>query len=434
MSMRRKRFDISLLFLLLLVFAEQVKSQNTISSPYSKYGIGETDMFTNSVNSAMGGISYALQRNNFVNYKNPASYSGVDTLSFVFDIGFCSNNVFLKSNNAESSGNTGGISHILFAFPLHQTLKIAGGLLPLSTIDFTASETNVSNTETGNYNAIYEGDGGLNKAMLGIAYQPSEKLGWLHDFSLGLNVQYIFGNYYKSATVEFPDDAQKLNSRIESNYRISAFNADLGLQYFKTLKNDNRIGFGLTYVLPAYLPTKNEYRQYTFTESAGAETVRDSVLFTDTDGNIKLPQSFGAGFSYEKLNKLFVGLDFTYTEWSGFSLQDVTYFDVLKDSYKFNVGAEYTPDMYGNYFEKINYRIGANYENGSLYLRDRRISRIGVSLGFGLPIRKQGTRINISLEYGRQGTLENDLIQKDYFGIGVSFSAKDLWFFKKKYQ
>jgi hypothetical protein len=161
------------LILLFIVFAFELGAQNTISSPYSKYGIGDNVGFTNTINASMGGIHNALRRNNFVNHKNPASYTAIDTQSFVFDIGYYSNDIVLQSGELKSKGNTGGISHILFAFPLSKTIKMAGGILPVSVIDFSASESFPADTIVGSHKLTYDGEGGVNKAMLGIAYQPS---------------------------------------------------------------------------------------------------------------------------------------------------------------------------------------------------------------------------------------------------------------------
>ena len=425
-----------ILFLLLTVcMCFEVPAQNTLSSPYTKYGIGETDIFTNAVNASMGGVGYAMQRNNMVNYRNPASYTATDTLSFVFDIGFYTGNTALKSNTAKTTGNIGGISHILFAFTIHKTLKMAGGLLPVSMIDFTASETHIKDTATiGQYKTSYMGDGGINKVFLGLAYRLPEQTGMFNNLSVGVNLSYLFGNYYRSKTLSFPDSSAYLSTRIENNYRISAFTADFGLQYFQPLKNGDILGLGLSYILPAKLPTDNEYRHYTFSKSGTKERVRDSVQYRDEKGDIHLPQSIGFGVSYEKPQKFFAAVDATFAQWSEFSNQGVHYKETLKDEYRLNAGLEYRPNIYGNYLQKISYRFGVNYSSGILELQDHKLSQYGVSLGFGLPIKKHGTQINISLEYGKQGTKESNLIEKDYFRIGVSFSAKDRWFFKRKYQ
>lgn len=413
-----------------IVFAIDINAQNTISSPYSKYGIGDNVGFTNTINASMGGVYNATRRNNFVNHENPASYTAIDTQSFVFDIGYYSNNISLKSQNLKSSGNTGGISHVLFGFPLSKTLKMAGGLLPVSVIDFSASEAFADNTEVGSHKMTYDGEGGVNKAMLGLAYQPS----FFKNISIGANVEYLFGNYYRSSTLSFPDSANMLSSRAEYNYSISAFNFNFGLQYTQTLKNEDAITIGINYILPATLPTNNQYRHYTFSSSAAVETIRDSIKYENTTGSIKLPQSIGVGISYQKPNKLFMGFDFNYAQWSDFMLQNIAYDNILQDNYTFRLGCEYKPDVYGNYLEKIAYRIGANYQTGIINLNNTPISQLGISLGFGLPIKKQGTHVNLYLEYGKRGTKENNLIREDYFRVGVSFSARDRWFFKRKYQ
>jgi long-subunit fatty acid transport protein len=416
--------------LLFIAFAFNTKAQNTISSPYSKYGIGDNVGFTNTINASMGGIYNALRDNNFVNHRNPASYTAIDTQTFVFDIGYYSNNRILRANSLKSSGNTGGISHILFAFPLSKTLKMAGGILPVSVIDFLASESFPNDTVVGSHKFLYGGEGGINKVMLGLAYKPS----FFNNISLGVNVEYLFGNYYRSSTLTFPDSVNTLSSRNEYNYSISAFNFNFGMQYLQTLNNGDALTLGLNYVLPANLPTENQYRHYTFTYSAAVETLRDSVQYENTTGNIKLPQSFGVGLSYERPNKFLVGMDFGYAQWSNFSIHDITYPDILKDNYTFNIGCEYKPDIYGNYFKKIAYRLGVNYETGLIELRNTNISQMGLSLGFGLPIKKQGTHVNLYLEYGKRGTTQNSLIREDYLRVGVSFSARDRWFFKRKYQ
>ena len=423
----RKKIVIILMF---IAFAFDLGAQNTISSPYSKYGIGDNVGFTNTINASIGGIYNGLRRNNFVNYQNPASYSAIDTQSFVFDIGFYSNNRVLRSQNAKSSGNTGGLSHILFAFPLSKTLKMAGGLIPVSIIDFSASESYPTDSIIGSHKFTYDGEGGIHKVMLGLSYQPT----FFDNLSLGVNAEYLFGNYYRSSSLTFPDSANMLSSRVEYNYTISSFNLNFGLQYFQTLKNGDALTFGLNYVLPANLPTDNQYRHYTFTSTAGVETIKDSIKYENTTGKIKLPQSLGVGLSYERKNKFLLGLDFGYSQWSHFSIHEVNYPEILKDNYNFNIGCEYKPNIYGKYFEKIAYRFGLNYQTGMITIQNTDISQIGVSLGFGLPIKKIGTQVNLYLEYGKRGTKHDNLIREDYLRVGVSFSAKDRWFFKRKYQ
>ena len=71
----------------LLASSTVVCAQISTNSPYTRYGLG--DMFDQSFtnNAAMGGVGYALRTPEHINAMNPASYTAVDSLSFIFDAG-----------------------------------------------------------------------------------------------------------------------------------------------------------------------------------------------------------------------------------------------------------------------------------------------------------------------------------------------------------
>ena len=62
-------------------------AQTSSNSPYTRYGFGELSdqHFGNS--KAMGGIAYGLRNGFQVNAANPASYTAIDSLTFIFDAG-----------------------------------------------------------------------------------------------------------------------------------------------------------------------------------------------------------------------------------------------------------------------------------------------------------------------------------------------------------
>ena len=68
--MQSKNILSLVLAVLFLTSSFLVSAQNTLSSPYTKYGIGEVGLYSNAVTSAMGGVGYTLQRNNMVNHYN----------------------------------------------------------------------------------------------------------------------------------------------------------------------------------------------------------------------------------------------------------------------------------------------------------------------------------------------------------------------------
>lgn len=429
--MQKKNKIIILVITFLTVFQINVLGQFSLSSPYSKYGIGNTNLSGNQVTSAMGGIVYAFARDNVVNFSNPASLFATDTMSFIFDVGYAIDWRKLSSNNYSSHSFLGEVSNLSFAFPITKNFKMAVGIAPVSDINYKTTDSMQSSALPA-YNKSYEGDGGLDKVMLALAFKPSCN-NFLSNFSIGATASYIFGNIYKSSTISFVDTDYYFNTRLEKNYNVSAIGLDFGIQYFQKLKNGDKIGAGLTYSLPMKLSTDNISLYYTFFSYAALEYIQDTIWNANSNGNIKMPSVIGGGLSYEKPNKLFVETDFTYSSWSKFQFQEDEQNNILKDNWKINCGAEYKPNIYGSYFQKLSYRIGFNYDNGYIQIGDNRINKYGVSCGFSLPIKKIGTQVNFNFEYGKLGTKSNNLMQEQYFRIGLSLSAKDRWFVKRKY-
>lgn len=435
----QKRISISLLAVLLILLSfVEVKAQYSQSSPYSKYGIGTTYSAPNQYISSMGGVSQAFRRNNLVNTLNPASYSAIDTQSFVFDLGMSMTWNNLTTDNYKSKSFLASLTNLSLAFPLSKSLKVAISLSPISDITYAVSDTITAQTNAEDENYIpthakgFDGSGGLDKVTLGFAYQPMFN-DFLSQFAFGLNVSYVFGNMYRSSILSFGGAEGYLNSRAERNYNISAFEFDLGMQYFQTLKNNDVFGIGLTIGLPKKYSYDQEYFRYTYINENEAATLQDTILYRNTEGKITMPYSISGGLSYERKNKFFLGADVVYTKWSRFSFEEDAQYG-MKDNLKFALGGEIIPNIYGTYLEKFSYRAGINYDNGYIYLNEERISKMGLSLGFSMPIKKLGTNINFSFECGKLGTTKNGLVRENYYSIGLSITAKDRWFVKRKYR
>ena len=71
-------------------------AQSSTNSPYTRFGFGDLSDQVFTSNAAMGGVGNALRSSRHINPMNPASYTSVDSLSFMFDIGFS-----MKSSNYE---------------------------------------------------------------------------------------------------------------------------------------------------------------------------------------------------------------------------------------------------------------------------------------------------------------------------------------------
>ena len=62
-------------------------AQNNTNSPYTRFGYGDLGERSFGAGRAMGGVGYGLRSPKQINPMNPASYSCMDSLTFLFDFG-----------------------------------------------------------------------------------------------------------------------------------------------------------------------------------------------------------------------------------------------------------------------------------------------------------------------------------------------------------
>ncbi len=106
-------------------------AQNNTNSPYTRYGYGQLadQSFANS--KAMGGIAYGLRDGSHINPLNPASYTAIDSLTFLFDGGFSMQNTNFSSEGTKLNAKNSSFDYIAMQFRLHQRVAMSIGLLPL---------------------------------------------------------------------------------------------------------------------------------------------------------------------------------------------------------------------------------------------------------------------------------------------------------------
>jgi len=69
------------------IFYQFANSQNNTNSPYTRFGYGDISDTNNGEQRALGGTAIGSRSNTSINNVNPASYSSVDSLTFMFDVG-----------------------------------------------------------------------------------------------------------------------------------------------------------------------------------------------------------------------------------------------------------------------------------------------------------------------------------------------------------
>ena len=191
---------------------------------------------------------------------------------------------------------------------------------------------------------------------------------------------------------------------------------------------------GAVYSNTAYIWAKEKLLINSYSGSFISTSIYDTVLYKDDlRGTLNIPQSIGAGLSYTFKDKLTVAADVTWQNWANFKFMKPC--DSLQNTVMASLGAQFIPDPTSNkFFKKMAFRVGGRYSSGELLLRNKPISEFGVCLGIGVPLTTFNTHssINILFEYGRTGTLINDLIRQDYFRFSFCFTLQERWYQRVK--
>jgi hypothetical protein len=427
MSLNPKRLRLPII-LCSLILSLTSFSQIRITSPYSRFGIGDLADNNNAFNMSMGQLGIGVRSPYHINYANPASYSALDSLSFVFEGGFNGEFVTLSSNFQTINRNYASLGYLLFGMPVNRWWKTSLGLVPYSDVGY-----NVANVEeypnSGTVLRVYSGSGGINRLFWGNAFNPFKKL------SLGINISYLFGSMERMATVYFPDSSNAMNFREAYYVTMNDLSFNFGAQYKAKIKNDLFLNLGAVFNPSLSMAAKTDVLAYTFLlGSSGIEQPRDTLATAEGfKGRIIIPMMIGGGFSFEKTSKWMVGLDFKWQNWEKFRAFDLS--DSLVNSWHLNFGGEIVPnaDNYSNYLARVRYRLGFTYNKTYLRLRGQDLNEYAITFGFGFPLRGMKTMLNIGAQYGVRGTTSQNLIRESYFKIVIGFSIYERWFIKRKY-
>lgn len=411
-----------------LVSLKTAQAQDRISSPYSRFGIGEILQNTHVNNMAMGGINQGIYNPLFVNPANPASYTSFDSLSFVFDVSLHTRFTSLSTTTLTQSANYASIGNLLFGFPVTGWWKASFGLLPYSATGYKMADTRTDSLYTSITN-LYEGTGGINQFYIGSSFDVTKNL------SLGANVSYLFGTLGRTSAVEFPDSLHRLNSKISYSNRVHDFLLNYGIMYHKDMANGLEYTFGASFTAQTNLNNTSDKVIYTYRSISGIEIPRDTIEVAESvKDKIVLPMGFALGFSFGEINKWLIGSDFSYRQWENFKFSASP--DPLKNSMQFSLGGYYNPSnsTVSGYFKRLTYRAGLRYTNGFLELRGQRIDDFGISFGVGLPLPRTSSTINFAFEVGSRGSKKENLINENYVKFTLGLSLFERWFIIKKYE
>ncbi len=416
-----------------------VFAQVSISSPYSRYGLGELNFSKTSFLSSMSGTSVGLMGTNIINYSNPASYSAFREKSFLFDASALIYPRILKNDQTTEQTLFASLNNLQFAFPLAPKWGISLGVFPYSSIGYKLKNEEIIDS-VGIVNYAYEGWGGLNTFYIGTGLEVVDGL------SVGANMNYYFGNIDRVRIAVF-DTTGFLNSRLTNKVNISDVNFNIGLQYrilFNKITESDGIkqktfsGYSLTLGLnggnAASLNAKENILAEQMTGSTPYATALDTVSFIENRKTaVNLPLSLSGGVFLEKQHRWMAGVDLNWQKWSDYSANGIQ--DSLQNTLRISAGGAIYPKEKptGGMLQRSVVLLGAHYYNNYLELKNTPLTQYGISFGLAMPVRRTGTSLQISLELGKTGTTTNNLIEETYGKLRIGVSISETWFHRRKY-
>ncbi|MBT8265953.1 MAG: hypothetical protein KJO41_02070 [Bacteroidia bacterium] len=426
--------------------ALNVYSQEGTTSPYSFYGIGSLKFKGTAENRSMAGLSIYADSIH-VNLKNPATFAGNnvkispfnnESRPVKFTVGGTHSSTKLKTNDASDKASSTTFNYLAISVPMGKA-GFTFGLLPYTSVGYRldAKEMLMDSLVTKNR---YRGEGGVNRAFLGLGYQLTK------DLSIGADASYNFGNI-QNTTIEFlyDDEGEPLQyqSREQNRSDLSGINFNLGIYYTPMINEKLKLFSGLTYSPSSDLKSQNErvFATIVINPNTGQEfeineidADLESVGLDRTTLNLPSKFSFGVGIGRER--RWFLGAEYTSLKTSEFSNR---IFDIenatFEDASTFAFGGFYIPQYtsFNKYWKRVVYRAGVRFENTGLKINNESINEFGISFGVGLPVGRMFSNANLGFEVGQRGTTNQNLVQENFINFQLSLSLNDRWFVKRKF-
>lgn len=430
MSIKNKAFTYFVVLLLTAPFSLLAQFNNNTSSPYSRYGLGELHPYSFGRTAAMGGASLASRYKLQVNSANPASYTATDSLNFLFEFGLHGTMAKYQTETDQMKNTDINVQYFSMGFRINSKIATALGVKPFSDVGYQVST--IGDLETGQYQASYYGTGTITKAFVGVAITPFPNL------SIGTNANYLFGNLSRNVNIAFSDAGAYSLSRV-STVRLRDFSFDFGAQYILPVKNERTLVLGAVFEnQPTYTGFTSDLivKQMSVYNSTTRQTVSDAdtlINLEETRSKVQFPNTLGFGVSISKRDVYEINADYYYQGWSETSfLGDPE--SILSNRNSFAIGGEWIPERFSirHAWKRVAYRAGFKYEQTYLKLGGQRINNFGMTFGFGIPLYRSQSTLNIGGEIGKTGTTANNLIKENYFKFNLSVSLHDLWFMQRK--
>jgi len=422
---------------------------NGTNSSYSRFGIGLPCDQSQSYNRSMAGVAQGLRKGTRVNMQNPASYSAIDSLTFLFDVGMGLQRTRFTQNGSHRAANNTSFDQVNAAFRVARNLGMSIGFQPYTKVGYSFTQTQDVSTDPYTGQAIsnvfeFNGSGGIHQAYIGAGWRPFK------GFSIGVNAGVIWGTITHQLAQTFAENGtanttsySSLRTYYSSN--VISWKGDVGLQYALPLKQDDRLTIGATVGIGHRLGG---------TSSITRTALSGDTIQASTGKAFSIPMSYSIGGAWEHAEKLTLAADFTLEQWSKcyapvFNVAERSYnatTGAYSDHWRISAGAEYVPNRFGNLAQRISYRMGAYYSSPYLNIAQggQTVSgpcEYGLTAGVGIPILNSTTQrfalrpqVNVGVGWSRRTASAAGLINENILSIHIGVTFNERWFMKWQFK
>ncbi len=401
-------------------------AQQTSSSPYSFFGIGDQAKLKTVEEIGMGLMGGALNSEYQLSFTNPASYGALTWTTYVFSGG--NKTITIDDNTEKQTSSAASLTYLAMGIPIRGNQGIAFGLQLNTAVGYSLLDQKFEDEILVQDNLL-KGNGGTNRVFFGYGYR------FPFNLNVGIETAYVFGGIENSIL------NRRLNVLLATKLRtesyVKGFSYKLGAQYSKKITDNLKLKLGLSAEIGHELNEKGT-EQLISLVNIGNETELpvDTLSSVDYNSKIKSPLKTTLSAGIGKDNKWFIGADYTFQdalEFTGGIYDDITVYR-YKNSSLISFGGFYTPkfNSISSYWNRITYRAGVNYKKLGLVINDTDINEYGMSFGISLPMGLRISNINLGFELGQRGTTENNLIKENFYTFRLSLSLNDKWFKKQK--
>ncbi len=412
---------LSILFILISFFGY---SQRTSYSPYSYFGVGETNFSATVENQMMGGNT-AYYDSVHQNMNNAASLSKLKFVNYSVGVDLKNTSYISASTNEKSTA--AAINYISVAIPT-KLLSFSFGIKPKTSVGYLLENDDKSKTPP-ELNR-FTGSGGVSNAFVSIGFELFKNWGF------GFSSSYAFGNlnHYHTKILENIE----LYTRVSSESSVSGLDYNFSTVYQKTFNEKITLYSSIIYQPEANYKSRNNQIISTIDPNSSfggdfEEIDLSAVGLKNT--NIKIPNSLSFGLGLGQDKKWFLGFNYMKNDEGGYKNELMGLDNVeFKSSQTYSIGGFLLPEYnsFTNYFKTLTYRFGLRYKSGGLYVNNQQINEIGVNFGFGIPLAGISSA-NLGFEFGQRGTTKASLIKEKFFSIRLGVSLNDLWFIRSMY-